>query len=176
MIIELKFAPLSSKQLVEEVLHFGVPGVHRLLNFGNALGFVEGAALKIARLYLEDNYPEAELHAIHFEQSEDGMFCGVEMAVTVYEYSSLMAKLMPLLKKVIEQEEGVQPILDVFEIIEKDSPDSFKDIIIALGNQKTEDVLLTLINGYEALICERVNQRLEQNGVAVRITKIKLEK
>ena len=154
----------------------GVPGVNKLLPFGSVLGLAEGAILKMLQVYLKRKIPQLQVNTLHLGKSDSEHFNALELDVTILDYTAFTARLPAMLKKSAQTEVRLQPICDVLDIIGDNVPDMLGENVTALGNDTVDDIIITLGMGYNDLICERMNQILEQKGTVFIITAIDIKK
>ncbi|MBR2590536.1 MAG: hypothetical protein IKE65_06395 [Clostridia bacterium] len=172
----IHFSPQSGKQLLRELSHAGVPVVNKLFAFGNMLPLAEGAMLKLLQAYLRANMPEVQVSTLHLQKSDHEYYNALELEGSITDYPAFMERLLPMLKKAAQSEVRLQPICDVLEIINKRAPGMMKGNIATLGKDTMDDIIATLVMGYNEIICERINAKLRAKGLAITVKYIDVQK
>lgn len=78
-------------------------------------------------------------------------------------------------EKLTETDEG-RTLLKVLNVIDSKDDATFKNILSAIDDDKKEEILQILVTEYNTVICNRINMFAEENGLAVSVNKISIER
>jgi len=175
MNIELQFKPIKANELTALAVQYGMPSPQSFFSEEKAAELTETVGIKMMQTYFSMVCPEVQFDSFELQKNKDGLYDCIKVFCQVANYALLFQKLYRLSERIFDKKENVQPLFDTVHIIDTHAPVAFESFFNQLSVEAMDQIIITLVNGYKAPICEQINKALQENKISLTVTGIMIQ-